>query len=343
MQEAGNLQNYNRYSYVLNNPLSMTDPSGFDSVNVGTYIDTHFNELRFDSSDLQRYQIRYNDLKGNSSNIANYNYANEITNFTRQFQQAFTGTLLSGGSLGDASRAAFGGGYLDSTNRPSSVSINHSGSGSAFSYFQETLESSAFKNSKDSVSLLSHGTEYGSALAYAFGTRDFDWLNLERTYNSADIPNFRGKTIFKELRISGDFLKGGKKFLGPFASALDAIEALSTIDTNWIGSGSSSNERIARTYLEGITALGRALPLGSIGFGESIGHASFWTYGKIGILSQQEVVEDRIRLRQNADEMRATINQNFSRETIERDAGVINSWTRPSSAEQSPASLLRSN
>ncbi|TQV87924.1 FG-GAP-like repeat-containing protein [Aliikangiella coralliicola] len=29
VQSPGNFQNYNRYSYVLNNPLSMTDPSGF--------------------------------------------------------------------------------------------------------------------------------------------------------------------------------------------------------------------------------------------------------------------------------------------------------------------------
>src|SRR5690606_974320 len=29
IQAATNTQNYNRYSYVLNNPLNMTDPSGF--------------------------------------------------------------------------------------------------------------------------------------------------------------------------------------------------------------------------------------------------------------------------------------------------------------------------
>jgi RHS repeat-associated protein len=29
VQDAGNAQSWNRYSYVLNNPLSMTDPTGF--------------------------------------------------------------------------------------------------------------------------------------------------------------------------------------------------------------------------------------------------------------------------------------------------------------------------
>ncbi|WP_186435310.1 RHS repeat-associated core domain-containing protein [Rheinheimera sediminis] len=32
IQAPGNLQNYNRYSYVLNNPMSMTDPSGYFSL-----------------------------------------------------------------------------------------------------------------------------------------------------------------------------------------------------------------------------------------------------------------------------------------------------------------------
>ena len=30
IQAPGNLQNYNRYSYVMNNPLNLTDPSGFN-------------------------------------------------------------------------------------------------------------------------------------------------------------------------------------------------------------------------------------------------------------------------------------------------------------------------
>ena len=29
VQEPGNLESWNRYSYVVNNPLSLTDPTGF--------------------------------------------------------------------------------------------------------------------------------------------------------------------------------------------------------------------------------------------------------------------------------------------------------------------------
>ena len=33
IQQADNLQNYNRYAYVLNNPMSYSDPVGFSLKN----------------------------------------------------------------------------------------------------------------------------------------------------------------------------------------------------------------------------------------------------------------------------------------------------------------------
>ncbi len=38
IQAPVNLQNYNRYSYVLNNPLSYTDPSGYFFKNIGHFL-----------------------------------------------------------------------------------------------------------------------------------------------------------------------------------------------------------------------------------------------------------------------------------------------------------------
>lgn len=45
IQAPANLQNYNRYSYVLNNPVSLTDPSGFNWWNPSSWINGIANAL----------------------------------------------------------------------------------------------------------------------------------------------------------------------------------------------------------------------------------------------------------------------------------------------------------
>src|SRR5207302_7150550 len=46
VQELDNLQNLNRYSYVLNNPLSMTDPSGFSFLGkIGHFLGKHWQTI----------------------------------------------------------------------------------------------------------------------------------------------------------------------------------------------------------------------------------------------------------------------------------------------------------
>ena len=47
LTHPGNLQGYNRYSYVLNNPLTLTDPSGFADDDSASFADTAIAYLRF--------------------------------------------------------------------------------------------------------------------------------------------------------------------------------------------------------------------------------------------------------------------------------------------------------
>jgi hypothetical protein len=72
-----NLQNYNRYSYVMNNPLKYTDPSGYVYVGgggAGTYgSGTSMEEISFNSRETEKFERGIQDVKES--------FLNEIFNF----------------------------------------------------------------------------------------------------------------------------------------------------------------------------------------------------------------------------------------------------------------------
>lgn len=137
LQAPDNLQNYNRYGYVLNNPLSFTDPSGFWSVSVlGFKFDSDegfsvsfdpASWVPFDVNDTIRNTINkvgdevfgdnWNSVKVTAVSVA-VGFATGgvgtlagaiLSGAASGFAGGFVGTMLSGGSVGDAFFAGFQG------------------------------------------------------------------------------------------------------------------------------------------------------------------------------------------------------------------------------------------
>lgn len=106
VQEAGNLQNLNRYSYVLNNPLSMTDPSGFFFKSIGKFLKKHWKTIVAVGIGAFTGFIAAPALLGSVGTLA------AVQGAAFGFGSAFSGTLLAGGSVGDALRAGLRAGAI---------------------------------------------------------------------------------------------------------------------------------------------------------------------------------------------------------------------------------------
>lgn len=86
IQSPSNLQNYNRYSYVLNNPLSMTDPSGF-------FFDVIYNSIaNFAASLFQPITILASFLTGGGSGGG---VTTLVQTYQGVLQFSLAGTLLT--------------------------------------------------------------------------------------------------------------------------------------------------------------------------------------------------------------------------------------------------------
>ena len=99
VQAPAETQNFNRYSYVLNNPLSLTDPSGFNFLNnFGKWIDQTFGTTAGGVIkaviSYVAYAVVYAVLKPIAGPI--------VASVGAGFVSGFLSTSLSGASLGQA-------------------------------------------------------------------------------------------------------------------------------------------------------------------------------------------------------------------------------------------------
>jgi RHS repeat-associated protein len=108
VQEAGNLQNLNRYTYVLNNPLSLTDPSGFNFLGgIGKWIGKNWKMIA--TAVIAIAVAWYCPI---ALGLTGTFWGAVAGGAAGGFGGAFTGTLLAGGSIGDAFRAGVTGAVI---------------------------------------------------------------------------------------------------------------------------------------------------------------------------------------------------------------------------------------
>lgn len=119
IQDITNLQNLNRYSYVLNNPLSYTDPSGYFFKSIFKAIKKVFKAVGNAISKAVEW------IGDNWRQIATTAVALVVSSYTlgagwsvfwsgaaSGFSSTVTGTLLAGGSVGDALKAGIRGAVI---------------------------------------------------------------------------------------------------------------------------------------------------------------------------------------------------------------------------------------
>ncbi len=110
VQAPDNLQNLNRYSYVLNNPLSYTDPSGFFFKALSKFFKKITPIGWFMST--KTWNQFFSASIGIGLTILTAGWGAPIAAAIGGFGSAFSGTLLAGGSVGDALRAGLKAGAI---------------------------------------------------------------------------------------------------------------------------------------------------------------------------------------------------------------------------------------
>lgn len=120
VQEAGNVMNLNRYSYVLNNPLSMTDPSGYSIwKKIGKFFQKNWKTIAAvavgvltGGAALWAAGFASGALAGSTAMLSgSLTFGGAVlAGAASGFGAAFSGTLIAGGSIGDALRAGLTGG-----------------------------------------------------------------------------------------------------------------------------------------------------------------------------------------------------------------------------------------
>jgi len=112
IQFPDNLQSYNRYSYVMNRPLSLTDPSGYFAwmfKNYRKWLKKNWKPIVVTVIAVVVTVVTWGAMSAPSMTWAAAAWAGAVSGAAGGFAAGFSGSLLYGGVLSDAFKAGFEG------------------------------------------------------------------------------------------------------------------------------------------------------------------------------------------------------------------------------------------
>ena len=216
IQAPHNAQSHNRYSYVMNNPLSLTDPSGFSSWTK--FRDRWLKPILSIAAAWAIGPMGFWSMQGGLAGALMGNVAVGVSsasvlstaNFLSSVMAGFAAGGINGGNIQSALRGALTGGILQGLGDAIGSMMAGSGAQSASSGISQGVQDYMVANGNGVVQSGAQGMQVGVGVSDAIGVFDQvdisgcckPWYSGIRDWYRSSMSSFQSATVGRYLQQS---------------------------------------------------------------------------------------------------------------------------------------------